>query len=145
MKQKLEIKDLSPYFPYGIKATLSSIGRLNLDSEYPNEHANKIGVVDEWFVNDNEIGGVLRVGQNYSFDFQEIDEIDIHLRPLAWIQNEITHEGHSFIPSLTLKLSYPGEMIGLNPATWSYRVIQKLLEWHFDVFGLISKDMAVSY
>lgn len=67
------------------------------------------------------------------------------LRPLSDIKKEILHNGEKFIPSVTLRLSYPSEMIGLNPSTWSFRVIQKLVEWHFDICGLIGKGEAIDY
>ncbi len=66
------------------------------------------------------------------------------LRPLSDIKKEIEHNGEKFIPSVTLRLSHPAEMVGLNPAAWSFRVILKLIEWHFDIAELIVKDEAVN-
>lgn len=67
------------------------------------------------------------------------------LRPLSDLTKEIEHNGEIFIPSVTLRLSYPTEMIGLNPATWSFRVVLKLIEWRFDIANLIKKGEAVDY
>ena len=30
-----------------------------------------------------------------------------------------------------------------TPFRWPYEIVQKLLEWHFDVFGLIEKGLAI--
>jgi len=67
------------------------------------------------------------------------------LRPLCDIKREIEHNGEKFIPSVTLRLSYPAEMIGLNPATWSFRVILKLIEWKFDIAKLIISGDTINF
>lgn len=67
------------------------------------------------------------------YDLDQDYKITPILRPLSDLTKPITHKGETFIPSVTLRLSYPTEMIGLNPATWSFRVVLKLIEWHFNL------------
>ena len=44
-----------------------------------------------------------------------------------------------------LRRLFPAESIGTNIATWSNRSVEWLCEYHFDIFGLINKGLAISY
>lgn len=121
---KLEIKHLAPYLPYGLKMNYGIhcpvlCGLNNTDSIW-------LKYIDG-YTREQHIG-----------DYKPI------LRPLSDLTKPITHDGETFVPKLWLYHNYIGEQMGLNPATWSYRVIQKLIEWHFDVFGLIDAGLAIN-
>lgn len=62
-----------------------------------------------------------------------LDQIKPYKRSLSQLTQEIEHDGVRFVPKEWLRMNYIGENIGLNPATWSYRTIQKLQEWHFAI------------
>ena len=44
---KLTLKEIAGYLPYQLSARLSQQGIFNLDSEYPNENAHKVGFIDK--------------------------------------------------------------------------------------------------
>jgi hypothetical protein len=118
---KLELKHLAAYLPYGLKY---------LD--------NKNKIVDLKAI-DNDIHFV-----NFGWgDAKRYSEIKPILRPLSDLNKEITHSEKTFNPKFVIDMAFPSERMGLNPATWSHRVITKLQEWHFDVFGLIEKGLAI--
>lgn len=132
MNEKLELKHLAPYLPYGLKCEI-----LNYQSDYVGE---KYGVISGYYYLAGEPHYIFKTKSEAGKDASLIKPI---LRPLSDITKEIEVNGEKFIPMDIHKL-YPGEVTGLNPAAWSYRVLIKLFEWHFDVFGLIDKGLAIN-
>lgn len=61
------------------------------------------------------------------------------LRPLSDLTKEIEVNGEKFVPyenlSAHFEVEYYGNMLHKN--------VEKLLEWHFDVFGLIENGLAI--
>jgi len=67
-------------------------------------------------------------------------------RPLSDLTKEIEHNGVKFIPAQKLGESgfvFPGHTWVHMVLELPYWVIEKLIEWHFDVFGLIEKGLAI--
>lgn len=153
----LELKHLAAYLPYDVKFTDGLI-IYELDTE------NLAGVIN---------------------DCKHLNNIKLHLRPLSDLTKEITVNGETFVPILSLaKASDPfysweiskkslfhksafchsytgrvsfsintdfkklysfntsinGQFIQTNNP---HLVYQKLLEWHFDIFGLIPAGLAI--
>ena len=84
-----------------------------------------------------------------------MDQIIIYKRPLSQITKEIEHNGEKFVPMGRLSCLYEFEkrhdfyLSMYIDGCWIYScnelpydVIEKLLEWHFDIFGLIEKGLA---
>jgi hypothetical protein len=142
---KLKLKHLVCYLPYGIPAKLSEKGIFNQDDEFPNPRTKELGVIKNISFWDPEITGQLHISDTYSFDFDEIDEIDIVLRPLSDLTKEIEVNGEKFVPYEKIKKMYPIDTFSStsNTAQWSYRIIEKLAEWHFDFQGLIPSGLAI--
>lgn len=92
---------LFPYFQYKLTAKLSQQGIFNLDLEYPNGNTHKIGYIEDFYFNNGEFSGSLKVTERTSFDFEEGD-IDIVLRPIEDLTKEINFEGQYFIPLIEL-------------------------------------------
>lgn len=120
-KQQLTIEHLAPYLPY----------KLNYKRNGKFCSTTMSGLeLDVWF-------------DDYNDEF-----IQPILRPLSDLTKEIEHKGRKFVPLDEIKkwvVPYWDEKRSLNPIRdWRYRDIQKLLEWHFDVFGLIDKNLAVN-
>jgi hypothetical protein len=67
------------------------------------------------------------------------------LSPLSDLTKEIQVNGERFVPYKKIKEIYPSDTFSSssNPAQWSLRAVEKLLEWHFDVYGLIENDLAI--
>lgn len=161
--EKLELKHLAPYLPYGLKVIYT--GELDdngnrLDGDYIQiGEIAKIGSVEFRYIN-----------PIYWLDFKRgYFGINSHnfktiLRPLSDLTKEIEHDGEKFVPKEKLRVLSgafnPDEdfkntftihisdniVIGFK-ATCMYvdqfKLFQKLLEWHFDIFGLIEKGLAV--
>lgn len=162
---KLTIKELAPYLPYGIPAILSQKGIFNQDDEYPNPRTKELGIVKNISFWEPEITGQLHISDTYSFDFDEIDEICICLRPLSDLTKKIEVNGKKFEPiewfeigddennsleydngniKLIRSLEYLSKKGIVNDINYlPFGVIQKLFEWHFDVFGLIDAGLAI--
>lgn len=147
--EKLELKHLAPYLPYGLKVIIpyhQEKGIMNL---------SKLSKYKCWLDN----GGSIHLWQE-----QYIDKIKPILRPLSDLTKEIEHNGERFVPKELLR-----EISGAFKPTDDIKntfnicivdgtvtrfsalcvhvnqleLFQKLFEWHFDVFGLIDKGLAI--
>jgi hypothetical protein len=164
MEQKLELKHIAPYLPYGIPAILSPKGIFNQDDEYPNPRTKELCIVKNISIWEPEITGQLHISDTYSFDFDEIEEICICLRPLSDLTKEIEVNGERFVPlsvlvekfrplsrDLSIYLFNGSICIDIETEDYSqtidlfdgFLIIQKLIKWHFDIFGLIEKGLAI--
>jgi hypothetical protein len=127
---KLESKHISPYLPYGLKGIVNGWVLLvsGIDKPYT------LSEVIIKFLNEKSDEPIK--------NFKPI------LRPLSDLTKEIEVNGEKFVPA--------GKMIthGFHNSFWyetekfDYRYLyvmdfEKLLEWHFDVFGLIDFGLAI--
>jgi len=87
------------------------------------------------------------------------DDFKIKLRSLSDLTKEIEHNGEKFVPALVLwSVNIEEEKLfklyGDIPFYWTtcleldrkhldWGTIQKLLEWHFDIYGLIDNNLAI--
>ena len=93
-------------------------------------------------------------------DLGKIENYKLILRPISDLEKTIEHNLDVFIPieRLRCKYNYPTlksfefnngyGSIEANLQTWQtigFCIFQQLFEWHFDVFGLIEKGLAVPY
>lgn len=149
---KLELKHLAPYLPYGLKfSTLSD----DDNKYYIDKERNTLDF--------GGLNGVVNIcTAQYSRQLYKIV-----LRPLSDLTKEIEHNGEKFVPSVEFENLY------LNDCKWGYNSIgtgiigkngfmahlcfmyneiigecplaiyELLIEWHFDIFGLIEKGLAV--
>lgn len=140
----LKLEHLTPYLPYGLRALFGHDG-VRIMTVCTRSH----------------VGRNLECGSgNFIYTYNRVKPI---LRPLSDLTKEIEHDGEKFVPNVKLKhirigidiykplnLDRPLE-INIETENYSqqidlydgYLVVQKLIEWHFDVFGLIDKDLAV--
>lgn len=66
------------------------------------------------------------------------------LYPLSDLTKEIDVNGEKFVPSKVLNWNIQGREINkIHFESISYSHIQKLLEWNFDIYGLIEKGLAI--
>ena len=142
---KLELRDLAPYLPYGVKMIF--------------EKSGDIRVLNGLFI---ELGE-LRFHFNVINRGQTIWNYKPILRPLSDLNKEIEVNGERFVPlnrfnndcfrltnyhiffrednSIALLADYRSgyNILSENSAK------DRLLEWHFDIFGLIEKGLAINY
>lgn len=133
METYLTIKHLAPYLPYELKIRCGEMSHPILTCADTNEFEI---AVKEVFINSA---------------YKPI------LRPLSDLTKEIEVNGEKFVPLEKLKiigmsvdLNENGlELVFDNDYLWVYlhdfkeNIYDKLLEWHFDVFGLIEKNLAI--
>ena len=116
---KLELKHLAPYLPYG------------LNYQYTGN-------------------GITKIMGSHNIDIVNGEVFKPILRPLSDLTKEIEIDGEIFIPYDWIKenidrhgcyIDYSDMFI--EPTEYAYNVVSKLFEWHFDVFGLIEKGLAI--
>ena len=152
--EKLELKHLAPYLPYRLNLLVTSNDICTIGDSYNRVYkGNKIGM------DCKELEIIV------DFQYEHLKPI---LRPLSDLTKAIKHNGKNFIPLAEILISIPEAdfrfknykntviecwnysnddslkfylppIIGMN----EYKHIQKLFEWHFDVFGLIEKGLAI--
>ncbi len=113
---KLELKHLSAYLPYELKYK-------DIPQGYTEDRTLDTRTF-EWALNNGKP----------------------ILRPMSDLTKEIQLNGEKFIP--IEKLSpvpnfFNTEFLIKTPIASSYEVVTKLLELHFDIFGLINKGLAI--
>lgn len=153
--EQLKLEHITPYLPYGLKAKLSREGIYNLDSEFFNEYSNSICTITDLNIYQGKLSGSMSVDistRGYSFDFDELSEINILLRPMSDLILQINHNGDNLIPINKMKHIYGWDYLWYNVISnkeefnvnaLKYSCVKKLLSWHFDIFGLIEKGLAI--
>lgn len=143
--EKLELKHLAPYLPYNLTCLLTEF----------NDDCFVIGASEDYVYTDS------------SFDELYYTEIKPILRPLSDLTREIEIDGCKFIPNNLLNERFRHSSKDLTPYQYAhynlelevqtenysqtldlydgYLIVNQLFEWHFDIFSLIDKGLAISY
>ena len=92
-------------------------------------------------------------GNEYHFGnnltIEDAENVEPVLHPLSDLTKEIEHKGEKFVPNIIISDVYNnGDWLLLfNPEIsidrMPFYIIQKLIEWHFDIADLISKGEAI--
>lgn len=137
---KLELKHLAPYLPYGLKMIFEGKGGRTITlTGITNQGKYGVTITD----------GNFPMWLNGS-GFKPI------LRPLSDLTKDIEHNGVSFVPSnvlydqYSLKFNNDGSFfldyyeIGETDSPFTgYAIIDQLMEWHFDIYSLIPAGLAI--
>ncbi len=131
---KLELKHIAPYLPYGLKY------------QEENKAQTILKTVD---------AGIDMVNFGWG-NAKYLREIKPILRPLSYLTKEIEVNGKKFVPLTELlnisnfdvsKMSWEEQLdyghIYCDLSFINFYDLQLLLEWHFDVFGLIDENLAI--
>ena len=132
----LTLKEIAPYLPYELK--LKFVSKYDVDKLSINDNV-LLKTIDEGYIS---VNGYKTNNKSY---------LPI-LRPLSDLKNEIEVNGEKFIPAVYLSL------VGNYKNIWGFefdaihyweisscvKEVEKLYEWHFDVFNLIERGLAVS-
>ena len=138
---ELELKHIAPYLPYGLKCT-------NTKKSYNQTGEDRTGILETLSVNTDD--SVIMGAEGYFLvGYHEILPL---LRPLSSLTKVIEVDGKKFVPINNLTLSKAdsfSDFLDLSKGikdvmSFRYWVVEKLFEWHFDVFGLIEKGMAIA-
>jgi hypothetical protein len=130
MKEQLTLEHLAPYLPYGVKIAhgliIKDLTAVSLDSPF---------VFCTTYLSS-------RVKTMIN-----ISDIKPILRPLSDLTKEIEVDGEEFIPIDYIGLmdydTYSLLYIQNHTYRLPYQIFNKLLSWHFDIFGLIQKNLAI--
>ena len=122
---KLELKHLAGYLPYGLK-----LERIN----YKNERFKQLTAYD--LCPDGEIENIKPILRPLSDLTKEIEVNGINMNPL--VNLKIQGYNLNFDDDFTFE-----DFINGNFLNNSYGFIQLLLCWHFDIYGLIEKGLAI--
>jgi hypothetical protein len=131
--KKLEIEHVAPYLPYGLKIVNGKESDL---------------------VTGIDTNRVFSTYRGIYYNTYLLDDITPILRPLSDLTKEIEVNGEKFVPIDKLIDDLGLKMGGLSKfgmhmciiryyKNVDYWAIQKLFEWHFDLFGLIDTGLAV--
>ncbi len=128
-----ELKYIAPYLPYGLKVKDIKYGLLFEALSFitsPNQSFDVYNSNLDQLIKDELLKPILRL--------------------LTDLTKEIEHEGEKFVPVDKLRWitdtskTYNWNAIDQSAVKYlNYEVIQMLFEWHFDIFGLIEKGLAV--
>jgi len=138
----LELKHLAPYLPYKLNFVHNDCLKKLASLQYGNS------VPD-----DNYMELVTCTNLVYA----KVSEIKPILRPLSDLTKEIEVNGEKFVPIEKLLEENCFDLSKLNQEDidsyyhsylsdvfWCYGDAVKLISWHFDVFGLIEKGLAIN-
>jgi hypothetical protein len=141
---KLEIKHLAPYLPYFLKVqhtTFIEFGKTAERVDYLDCLSSECATFDSYM--------------DYYFDVDDNEcEIKPILRPLSDLTKEIEHNGEKFVPIEWFEEKYYTldlhkqclRLLEEDGGNWinqsDYMLVQHLIEWHFDIFGLIENNLA---
>lgn len=139
---KLELKHIAPYLPYGVHIKHNEGAKLIICGAFKKYNA------DDFF-----IYSLL----NWDKDVKSTDAKPI-LRPLSDLTKEIEHNGKKFVPIEKIN-EVDGEYqirvedgvmwfcdscdLELFEVMRCSALVEKLFDWHFDVFGLIDNGLAI--
>lgn len=119
MENKLTLEHLAPYLPYGLGIWFNTSKGVKIHT-----------------MSANNINDVL----HYTTNYKPI------LRPLSDLTKEIEHNGEKFVPVNELAINpdwIKFEDWKNDAMLVSYEEAKSLLKWHFDLFALIDKNIAV--
>ena len=147
---KLELKHLSPYLPHKLQVSINKNGW-----EYMISGNSNIAELRGLYGDD--ICLLYQGNEGFDLDFESFELI---LRPKSDLVKEIEINCKKFVPAWVLwyvliEEEEDFEVYGEIPYYWknnlnldfendlTYREMKYLFKWHFDVFGLIEKGLAI--
>lgn len=151
---KLSITHLAPYLPYGLKVQTS----WSIDGFGWICTSKAIGLYRDELLLEPYTILHKHIPYRISIDRTSLSDPDTKplLLPMSSLYTEITHNGKTFIPQKELDWGSWNDEIGYivsaeygENSRVAINVLDfiddyyKLLEWHFDVFGLIDKGLAL--
>jgi len=154
--ERLTIKELAPYLPYELKLYIWNGGY-----EKPLEHPTLIGLHGDSIIQSGYRFKSIHCGDEIFSRPEMSNSLSIIkplLRPLSQLTEEIEHNGERFVPYQRL-YQFASNM-GIHKGTFEhmleniiegsihitempYYLVKNLLEWHFDIFCLIDRGLAL--
>jgi hypothetical protein len=136
MAMELELKHLASYLPFDLQIwdIENEIIRKLVVTNYNISKLEDIGIDEVLLKNESALGFKKRKG-----NFKLI------LHPLSDLEKEIEFKGEKFVPMDRIQIYPNAEYLISQISTGFVEIIvyKMLLEWHFDVYGLIDKGLAI--
>lgn len=145
---KLKLEHLAPYLPYGLKVRHELKEKFNT--------LIVMGIHDDGgrvrYENEKDVSPKFSLAvcwkERHKYEstkyFYIQDNFKPILRPLSYLTKEIEHNGERFVPVDRLEWNSYDHIIKKGMCdNVGYQYMIKLFEWHFDVFGLIDKGLAI--
>ena len=132
--EKLQLKHLAPYLPYNIE-----VKNISLDEQcFAIGGISTMNIYSIKNVLNGKIKPILRPLSDLT---KEIEFNTEKFIPIDWFQNEETNTDDYFDGNIWVEYLFNNENHGVEFIP--YGMMVKLFEWHFDVFGLIDKGLAI--
>ena len=131
MSKKLELNHLAAYLPHRLDCAI-------IDGSVDDcDNVEMLGINIDYVT--------LDASNKFDYNFNEIAPI---LHPLSDLTKEIEIGGEGFIPIVELGFENKKDIANsliftIKNLHVPYCEMQKLLEWHFDIFDLIDSDLAI--
>lgn len=142
----LEIKHLAPYLPYELKCNVIGPD----DKAHKGVELTSISTKASYEALTFVSGDTNLIGD---LSMIHIEMVWPLLRPLSDLTEEIEVNGERFVPDQvwfkeTNWLDYHYELQNMAANNYCdgylpYKIQEKLIEWHFDVFGLLEHGLAI--
>ena len=159
--RKLEFKHIAPYLQHNLKVKLSDIGIkwLHGNQKSLTNIDNEIFSIHDILLWDSSIE--LVNNDDYYVGYLEIGGIKPILRPLSQLLEEIECNGETFTPLDFFEIYEEDNFEYIDMQTYRllesiarhniihdvrwlpYGVVEKLIEWNFDINGLIEDGLAI--
>ena len=93
---KLELKHIVGYLPYGMQCKLNRLGVFNLDEEYPQQHNHICHISSLQYVDNDWLVEISVNSQKYDYTYGMIglDEFEPILRPMSDLHKDINGKIH---------------------------------------------------
>lgn len=158
---KLEVKHLAPYLPYNLKMMIEGEVRemteINTITEY------KVWYTAEWDSKKLKFFPEDNIHHSHSGQGSNTKDVSPILRPLSDLNKTILVNGSEITPLKEIAYieencieitHFKGDIfhkcVTKGDDSWVFsqfsnypEITRKLFEWHFDVFGLIEKGLAI--
>lgn len=117
----LQVVFLAPYLPYGLN------------------------VFTDAFSTENKIYKMVFKNETVSYRGGiEVNDVINYCKPILKPLTDITEEEYVILDGCHNFSSMRFSDLEKDPTRYPYTIVQKLIEWHYDVFGLIEKGLAIS-
>lgn len=137
----LELNHLAPYLPYELKGQV-----FEYKIDYTNKRYEELTGIENWQEKNSRWDLTTKSNSRITIcSFKPI------LRPISDLNLEIEFKDKKFYPIDELAeidevvvLQYSFEFFETSMKYLPHWIVEQLLEWHFDVFKLIEKGLAIS-
>lgn len=148
--EKLEVKHLAPYLPHGILTNKGKLVSIHTDCQSAKEPILKLeSELDKTDITEQIIKYPDFEPSKYGYETCLISEVKPILRPLSDLvsDGDLSPIGETVFRNFPEMFETMPLIVDKNPSMlyYEYGIVESLFEFHFDVFGLIDKGLAIKY